>query len=257
MRLLSYTIAVLALGVSPSFSLPAPAVGGPRVRSLAVAGTALDARDFVPIVKRKKKDAAATSAAATSAETASTAAASTAAATAVATSVASSLVVKVGEEESEKIKTNGFFGSANPVQGGNVFIKLIMPTNVVGSIEPEYNSTVSNSITVVPKMASITPPTGMKYLDPLTFLISTATPPTTGDTMKVDYIYTEATKQAVDVTKLAIGKLDTATNQFVTDGVGELEFEGDENELSLTVADMNGEWAIFAPDSAVLAAKAD
>lgn len=31
--------------------------------------------------------------------------------------------------------------------------------------------------------------------------------------------------------------------------VGELEFEAEENELSLTVDDMNGEWAIFVPSA--------
>lgn len=97
----------------------------------------------------------------------------------------------------------------------------------------------------------------MMYVDPLTFVISTATPPIAGDTMKVDYIFTQALTLAMNTTKGTIGKLDTATNQFVTEGLGEFEFEQDENEWSLTVADMNGEWAVFVPTTAVLPAKAE
>lgn len=36
--------------------------------------------------------------------------------------------------------------------------------------------------------------------------------------------------------------------------MGELEFEAEENELSLTVDDMNGEWGIFVPSAAGAAA---
>lgn len=48
-----------------------------------------------------------------------------------------------------------------------------------------------------------------------------------------------------------MGKLCPDTNTFVVGaGVGELEFEAEENELSLTVDDMNGEWGIFVPSAA-------
>lgn len=106
-------------------------------------------------------------------------------------------------------------------------------------------------------MATIAPPTGLMYVDPLTFTISTATPPVTGDIHQVDYIFGEASSNAVDVSQSVIGKLDTATNQFVTANLGELEFEADENEVALKVTDMNGEWAIFVPTTAVKAAAAN
>lgn len=122
-----------------------------------------------------------------------------------------------------------------------------------GAIEAEYNGTAANTITVAPKMATIAPPTGLMYIDPLTFTISTATPPATGDIHQVDYIFGEASSNAVDVKQSVIGKLDTATNQFVTENLGELEFEAEENELALKVADMNGEWAVFVPTTAVKA----
>ncbi|KAH8886087.1 hypothetical protein GQ53DRAFT_769671 [Thozetella sp. PMI_491] len=253
MRVIFVAIAVLVLRATPSFSSPTPVGKALRARNLAVEDPAVHARAFIPLVARKKKAAASSSSVATTPATATPAAEAPGA---TASDAAAIKVVKIGEEASEKIKTNGFFGTPNGVRGGFVFTKVLLPANVVGGIEPEYNSSVANSITVVPKMASIPPPTGMVYVDPLTFLISTASPPTTGDTMKVDYIFTEATKLAVDPNQVAIGKLDAATNQFITQGVGEFEFEKDENEWSLTVADMNGEWAILAPETAVLPATA-
>ncbi|KAK6214585.1 hypothetical protein LQW54_004307 [Pestalotiopsis sp. IQ-011] len=163
-------------------------------------------------------------------------------------------VFAISEEFKEGVvRTVGVFGSANPVQGGNLFTKMKLPANAAGSIEAEYNGTAANTVTVAPKMASIALPAGLMYVDPLTFTISTATPPAAGDIHQVDYIFGEASSNAVDVLQSTIGKLDTATGQFVTEGLGELEFEAEENEVALKVADMNGEWAVFVPTSAVKA----
>jgi len=96
----------------------------------------------------------------------------------------------------------------------------------------------------------------MVYVDSLSYVI-TANAAAAGDTHKVDYIFTEATKLAVDVTQVTIGKLDAATGQFVTQGLGKFELEKDENEWSLEVADMNGEWAILANQTGVLPPKAE
>ena len=58
----------------------------------------------------------------------------------------------------------------------------------------------------------------------------------------------------VDISQGQIGRLCTETNTFVIDpAVGELEFEAEENELTLTVANMNAEWGIFLPDAAAAA----
>lgn len=89
-------------------------------------------------------------------------------------------------------------------------------------------------------------------MDPTTFQIQTqgATDPAT-DTVKVDYIFTEAVKAAADVSQGTIGKLDPATNTFITEGLGEFEFEKEEDEWSLTVPDLNGEWAVLIPQGAL------
>lgn len=51
---------------------------------------------------------------------------------------------------------------------------------------------------------------------------------------------------AGDLSAARIGKLNAA-GAFEVENVGELEFEAEENELSLTVEDAVGEFAIFAP----------
>lgn len=120
-----------------------------------------------------------------------------------------------------------------------------------GSLEVEYNGTAANAVTVKQNANPAAPPAGMVFVDLNTFQIQTRDPtdPAT-DTVKVDYKFTEAVKRAADVTQGTVGKLDPATNTFVTQGLGEFEFEADENEWSLTVPNLNGEWAIFIPQSA-------
>lgn len=114
------------------------------------------------------------------------------------------------------------------------------------------NVTTANQVAVTAQAATIAPPAGFVYVDGQTFKIATAaaTDPAT-DVTKVDYIFTEAVKAAADVSQGTIGKLDPATNTFTVEGLGEFEFEVEENEWSLTVADVNGEWAAFIPAAAV------
>lgn len=67
-------------------------------------------------------------------------------------------------------------------------------------------------------------------------------------------MYPGSLVQSVDASQGQIGKLCTDTNTFIIDpALGEFEFEDDDNELSLTVTNMIGEWGIFIPTSAVKA----
>lgn len=60
-----------------------------------------------------------------------------------------------------------------------------------------------------------------------------------------------ANTDTLDISQGQVGKLCTETNTYVVGaGVGELEFEAEENELTLTVDDLNGDWAIFVPSAA-------
>jgi hypothetical protein len=118
----------------------------------------------------------------------------------------------------------------------------------------EYNGTDTNTITVTQNKHPAAPPAGFLFVDPTTFKVATskATSETT-DIVKIDYIFTPAVAVAIDPTKGVIGKLDAATNTFIMTGLGEFEFEfeADENEWTLTVPDLNGEWAVLVPQSAV------
>lgn len=129
---------------------------------------------------------------------------------------------------------------------------ILTSTQEAGNLEVEVNATAANAVAVVNGNPSGNPPTGFLFVDPQSFTISTQSATAATDVVKVDYIFSAAILAAVDPTQGRIGKLDAATNEFVVDGVGEFEFEVEENEWSLTVPDLNGEWAILIPEAAVL-----
>ncbi|KAI1263011.1 hypothetical protein F5Y18DRAFT_139733 [Xylariaceae sp. FL1019] len=149
--------------------------------------------------------------------------------------------------------TQGFFGHPNPVQGNQLEVKTVLPHNFIGQLEVEYNGTDSNTITVFPKQASITPPTGMMYLDPLAWTISSGNAIKVGDDfMQVDYIFTKEAIAVADVSQAIMMRLDATDNTFNTDGINST-FKPEIQELVSVVDDMNGEWAIFIPVDAATA----
>lgn len=131
-------------------------------------------------------------------------------------------------------------------------LTILTSTQEAGNLEVEVNATAANEVTVVNSNPSGNPPAGFLFVDPQSFKISTKSATAATDVVKVDYIFSAAILAAVDPTQGRVGKLDVATNEFVVDGVGEFEFEAEENEWSLTVPDLNGEWAILIPQAAVL-----
>ncbi|KAK8001605.1 hypothetical protein PG991_013827 [Apiospora marii] len=157
---------------------------------------------------------------------------------------------KKADDKAGQIEVAAAFGTANIVNA-NAFTNLNFPVNAAGSLEVELNGTVANKVVVAPIMATLPPPAGHLYVDLLTFSVQTATPPAQGDTSKLDYKFTDGIKSVIDPTKAVTGRLDAATNQWVTTGLGEFEFEADENEWSLKVADVNGVWGFFVPQAAV------
>lgn len=103
----------------------------------------------------------------------------------------------------------------------------------------------------------VAPPKGFLFVDPITYQISTASKTGANDLVKVDYFYTDAVIAAADIKQGVIGKLDPTTNQFITDLAvlnAEFEVEEEEKEWTLTVPDLNGEWAILIPEAAALKA---
>lgn len=72
--------------------------------------------------------------------------------------------------------------------------------------------------------------------------------------LKIDYVFSQAILDVVDPKQGVIGKFDEASKQFVIDtGLlkATFEFKEAENKWSLTVPDLNGEWAVLIPAAAV------
>jgi hypothetical protein len=177
---------------------------------------------------------------------------------------------EAGAEAEEELLIDGAFDTAIAVDGGNAKTDILFPGNVssrpptpmpitdyqqaAGEFELEYNATAANAITVTQNASpSGNPPAGFLFVDPTSFTVSTQNPtdPAT-DAVKIDYFYSEAVKATIDVNQGVIGKLDAASGTFVTEGLGEFEIELEENEWTLTVEDLNGEWAMLVPQTALL-----
>ncbi|KAF9461060.1 hypothetical protein BDZ94DRAFT_1299444 [Collybia nuda] len=161
-----------------------------------------------------------------------------------------------GEAKGDEKEITGAFDTPIATPGGNQKTDILFTEGAAGSLEVEVNATAPNAITVKQNASPAAPPAGFLFVDPTTFQISTDSATSTAtDVVKVDYIFSAAVLAAVDVKQGVIGKLDPATQQFVTDPAllnAEFEFEADENEWTLTVPDLNGEWAILIPEAAVL-----
>ncbi|CCF39225.1 hypothetical protein CH063_10104, partial [Colletotrichum higginsianum] len=93
------------------------------------------------------------------------------------------------------------------------------------------------------------PPPGFTAVEPVSYKINLAEGAQGVTLSKVDYIINPG--NALDISKGQIGRLFPELNAFIIDpALGELEFEAEENELTLTVANMNGEFAVFLPQAA-------
>jgi len=188
--------------------------------------------------------------------------------------VAANVAVAEGGEGADENEVAGAFNTAIATPGGNLKTDILFTANVspttqytasivspheanaspqaAGSLEVEVNATAANAVTVVAGNPTGKAPAGFLFVDPQSFKIATASATAAADVVKIDYIFSAAVLGAVDPTQGRIGKLDAATNEFIIDGIGEFEFETEENEWTLTVADLNGEWAVLIPQAAVL-----
>ncbi|PPQ78284.1 LOW QUALITY PROTEIN: hypothetical protein CVT25_011743 [Psilocybe cyanescens] len=202
-----------------------------------------------------------TAAVATPATPATSAPASSSAATSVtATSAAApaASTTAAAEEIKDETEVEGAFDTAITTPAGNRKTDIIYPAqNAAGVFEVEINATLANAVTVKVNKTPVAPPKGFLFVDPVTYQISTASKTGANDLVKVDYFYTDAVIAAADIKQGVIGKLDPTTNQFITDLAvlnAEFEVEEEEKEWTLTVPDLNGEWAILIPEAAALKA---
>ncbi|KAF2272412.1 uncharacterized protein EI97DRAFT_461930 [Westerdykella ornata] len=164
-----------------------------------------------------------------------------------------------GEEEAKEneLVLNGKFDVPVAVQGGELKQDILFTSTAVGAFEYEYQAANADEVTVSENKSPAAPPAGFEAIEPSSFKITLAQSKGAGLTLsKIDYIFDPASAglQGKDITKSQVGKLCENTGQFViSDTLGSLEFELEENEVTLNL-DKNvtaeGEWGIFLPIAA-------
>ena len=122
-----------------------------------------------------------------------------------------------------------------------------------GGFEVEFQNQAARTLTVVQNQNPTgAAPDGFDFLEPVSYSVRLRGGTRNLTLQKIDWIRSEAS--TLDISQGKIGRLCTETNTFViSDNIGELEFEADENELTLTVSNLNGEWAVFLPKAGAAA----
>ncbi|KAK1955930.1 hypothetical protein LY78DRAFT_663928 [Colletotrichum sublineola] len=154
---------------------------------------------------------------------------------------------KEGEQELE-----GQFMVPLRLGGANVKQDILFPPGTNGRLEVEFQNAVGRTLTVTENRSPAAAPPGFVAVEPVSYRINLVEGAQGLTLSKVDYIINPG--NTLDISKGQIGRLFTEINAFIIDpALGELEFEAEENELTLTVANMNGEFAIFVPQAAAAA----
>ncbi|EFQ34250.1 hypothetical protein CGRA01v4_03929 [Colletotrichum graminicola] len=154
---------------------------------------------------------------------------------------------KEGEQELE-----GQFTVPLRLGGANVKQDVLFPPGTNGRLEVEFQNSVGRTLTVTENRSPAAAPPGFVAVEPVSYSINLAEGAQGLTLSKVDYILNPG--NALDIKKGQVGRLFKEINAFIIDpALGELEFEAEENELTLTVANMNGEFAIFIPQAAAAA----
>ncbi|KAK4178275.1 hypothetical protein QBC36DRAFT_183110 [Triangularia setosa] len=156
-----------------------------------------------------------------------------------------------GEEgEENEVEQEAQFGEEVQLGGGNIKTDTLFPAGTNGVFEVEFQNQEGRTMIVTENTAPAAPPPGFKALEPVSYQVEISGGDTAGLTLqKIDYILTAG--NTLDISAGQIGRFCPEANGFVIGaGVGELEFEVEENELTLTVDNLVGEWAIFVPDAA-------
>ncbi|KAK1758681.1 hypothetical protein QBC47DRAFT_441528 [Echria macrotheca] len=171
-----------------------------------------------------------------------------AAATSSAAAGAGAGATKEEENKENEVEQQGQFGQVIQLGGGNVKTDTLFPPGLNGVFEVEFQNQQARAMRVTENRNPAAPPAGFSALEPVSYRVEVQGG-TRGLTLqKIDYILNA--NNALDISQGRVGKLCTETGTFIIDGIGELEFERDENELTLTVDSLVGEWAIFVPSAA-------
>ncbi|KAL2181125.1 uncharacterized protein P884DRAFT_312107 [Thermothelomyces heterothallicus CBS 202.75] len=156
-----------------------------------------------------------------------------------------------GEEgEENEVEQQGQFGQVIQLSGGNVKIDTLFPAGTNGVFEVEFQNQQGRRLRVTENRNPAPPPQGFVALEPVSYKVelSGGRAGARGLTLqKIDYI--RNANSTVDISAGKVARFCQEANAFVF-GEGELEFEAEENELTLTVSNMVGEWAFFVPEAA-------
>ncbi|KAK0128389.1 hypothetical protein ONS95_000359 [Cadophora gregata] len=166
-----------------------------------------------------------------------------------------------GEGEEAKLEGEkelvGAFGTAIPLEGGDIKQDAVFTKSATGAFEFEFQSKAADELTVTENKTPAAPPAGFVAVEPSSFQVALGVSKGAGLTLsKIDYIFdgTNAALAAMDLTQAKIGKLCADTGSFVIEEtLGELEFEAEENEVTLNLnkdVTAEGEWGIFLPAAA-------
>ncbi|KAF2641156.1 hypothetical protein P280DRAFT_548911 [Massarina eburnea CBS 473.64] len=170
---------------------------------------------------------------------------------------------KEEEENKNEVNLTGVFGKATALEGGDIKQDVLFSKSTVGSFEFEFSNKVADQVTVAENQAPTgTAPTGFEFLEKSTYAVSLGTSKGVGLTLsKIDYIFdtTSAGLQGKDIAQSKVGRLCPETGAFViSDSIGEVEFEADENEVTLNLnknVTAQAEWGIFIPVASAAAAQ--
>ncbi|KAK1637649.1 hypothetical protein BDP81DRAFT_318040, partial [Colletotrichum phormii] len=111
------------------------------------------------------------------------------------------------------------------------------------------------TLTVTENRSPAPPPAGFTAIEAVSYKVSLAEGAQGVTLSKIDYILNPG--NTLDISKGQVGRLFPELNAFIIDpALGELEFEAEENELTLKVANMNGEFAFFLPQAGAAAGAA-
>ncbi|KAH7419480.1 hypothetical protein BKA64DRAFT_737655 [Cadophora sp. MPI-SDFR-AT-0126] len=166
-----------------------------------------------------------------------------------------------GEGEEEKLAGEkelvGAFGTAVALEGGDIKQDTLFTKSAIGAFEFEFQSKAADELTVNENKTPAAPPAGFVAVEPSSFQVALGVSKGAGLTLsKIDYVFdgTNAALAAMDLTQAKVGKLCADTGSFVIEEtLGELEFEVEENEVTLNLnkaVTAEGEWGIFLPAAA-------
>ncbi|OIW34687.1 hypothetical protein CONLIGDRAFT_675652 [Coniochaeta ligniaria NRRL 30616] len=153
------------------------------------------------------------------------------------------------EEKANEVNLTGHFGVKVNIGGGNIKTDTLFPPGQNGALEVEIQDTQARVLTVTENKTPAAAPAGFTALESVSYVVAMEGGAANLTLQKIDYI--RNANSTLDISKGVLGRLCTETKTFVVGaGVGETEFEADENELTTPVDNIVGEFAMFLPDAA-------